>query len=88
MFVAMREAERQQTRRSKPSELMTEFRVTVARVVGAEQERGTLDPMLSPDGIATLLAAVGDGLVLHRVLDPTIDVASVMTALRSMISRA
>jgi hypothetical protein len=67
---------------------MTEFRVVVARVVRAEQERGTLDPTLSPDGIATLLAAVGDGLVLHRGLDPKIDVATVMTTLRSMISRA
>jgi hypothetical protein len=39
-------------------------------------------------GIATLLAAVGDGLLLHALLDPDLDVAAGIGALCAMLNPA
>ena len=41
---------------------------------------------LSRDGIATLLGAVGDGLLMHALLDPELDVQPALDALRAMLA--
>ncbi len=38
------------------------------------------------DAIATLLGAVGDGLLLHALLDPDLDVPAALTALRALLA--
>jgi hypothetical protein len=38
------------------------------------------------DAIATLLGAVGDGLLLHALLDPDLDVHAALNALRALLA--
>ena len=39
----------------------------------------------TPDAIGTLLGAVGDGLLLHALLDPELDIAAAIEALRALL---
>ena len=55
-------------------------------VVRAEQERGAIAATLSAEGVATLVTAVGDGLFLHALLDPDLDVAEALAALRVLLA--
>jgi hypothetical protein len=38
------------------------------------------------DALATLLGAVGDGLLLHALLDPDLDVYAALNALRALLA--
>ena len=39
-----------------------------------------------PTAIATLLGAVGDGLLLHALLDPDLDIRAAIKALRALLA--
>lgn len=39
----------------------------------------------SPESIATLVAAAGDGLLLHTLLDPELDITGAIEALRVLL---
>jgi hypothetical protein len=54
--------------------------------VRADQERGAVFAGAPPEAIATLLAAVGDGLLLHVLLDPEVDTSGAIEALRALLS--
>jgi len=53
---------------------------------GAEQQRGAVFADAPADAIATLLGALGDGLLLHARLDPGLDVHAALNALRAMLA--
>jgi hypothetical protein len=38
------------------------------------------------EAIATVLGAVGDGLLLHALLDPKLDIAAAVAALRALLA--
>ncbi len=40
---------------------------------------------LAPEAIATLLGAIGDGLLLHALLDPEVDTAAAIRAVRTLL---
>jgi AcrR family transcriptional regulator len=86
MFEAIREAERDEGLRARLGAMITEYRKVLVAVVQAEQERGAIPATLSAEGIATLVTAVGDGLFLHALLDPDLDVSEALGALRALLS--
>ena len=86
MFEAMREAERDDVLRERLGEMIAEYRKAVVAIVRADQQRGVLPAPLSAEGVATVVAAVGDGLLLHALLDPGLDVTSALGTLRAMLT--
>jgi AcrR family transcriptional regulator len=85
MLETMREAERDPLLRERMGALLSRYRAMIVEIVRADQRRGNLAASLSPDGTATLLGAVGDGLLLHALLDPGLDVAAAVGAVRALI---
>ena len=86
MFEAIREAERDEVLRERMGTLITEYRTVLVTVVRAEQERGAIPATISAEGVATLVTAVGDGLFLHALLDPDLDVTEALAALRVLLA--
>ena len=86
MFEAMREAERDAVVRERMSAMLTQYRELMIRAIRAEQERGAVFTGAPADAIATLLGAVGDGLLLHALLDPELDVHAALNALRALLA--
>ena len=83
MFEAMGEAERDTALRERMGAMLAQYRAMMIAAVRAEQERGVVFTGAPADAIATLLGAVGDGLLLHARLDPGLDVHG---ALRTLLA--
>lgn len=88
MLETMREAERDPALRERMGGLLGSYRDVMIGIVRADQSRGTTVDDVAPEAIATLLAAVGDGLVLHALLDPDLDVRAAVDALRALLRPA
>ncbi|HET9970174.1 MAG TPA: helix-turn-helix domain-containing protein [Streptosporangiaceae bacterium] len=86
MFEAMREAERDAALRERMRAMLAHYRSLMIATIRAGQERGTIVAGVSADAIATLLGALGDGLLLHVLLDPDLDVHSALDALRTLLA--
>jgi len=86
MFEAMREAERDATLRERMGTMLSQYRELMVQAVRAEQERGAVFAGAPADALATLLGAVGDGLLLHALLDPDLDVYAALNALRALLA--
>jgi transcriptional regulator BetI-like protein len=81
MFEAMREAERDEALRERMSAMLTQYRELMTQTIRAGQEHATVFAGAPADAIATLLGAVGDGLLLHALLDPELDVRAALNVL-------
>lgn len=84
MFEAMREAERDPALRERMGAILSQYRELMVQAVRAERERGAVFAGAPAESIATLLGAVGDGLLLHALLDPDLDVHAALNALRDL----
>ena len=84
----MREAERDAALRERLGGLLADYRRLLVEVVRADQQRGAVSAGAPPEGLATLLAAAGDGLLLHILLDPALDTAGAVAALRALLRAA
>jgi AcrR family transcriptional regulator len=82
---AMLESERNPVLRTRLAELLNDFRQAVTDLARAGQARGTVPADVPADALATLLGAVGDGLFLHARLDPELDAAGALDALRALL---
>jgi hypothetical protein len=82
------EAEREPWLRERMGEFMRGYRTLLAEMIRREQEAGPVPREVSPDGLATLLAAMGDGLLMHALLDPTLGVSGAIDALQALVRRA
>jgi AcrR family transcriptional regulator len=85
MLEAMREAERDPALRERLGGMMRTYRRAMVDAVRADQARGAAYGGASPEAIAALIAAVGDGLLLHVLLDPTLDPRPAIAALRAVL---
>lgn len=65
---------------------LQDFRALVAERVRAASASGEALAELPPEATAVLLAAALDGLLLHRIIDPTIDIDGVREVLLRMVS--
>jgi AcrR family transcriptional regulator len=82
---AMLEAERNPVLRERLARLLREFRGAVTELVRTGQRDGTVPTTATPEAVATLLGAVGDGLFLHARLDPELDAAAALGALKALL---
>jgi AcrR family transcriptional regulator len=82
---AMLESERNPVLQERLAAMLAEFRDVTTEVTRAAQHRGTAPADVSPQALATLLAAVGDGLFLHARIDPQLDIAGALGALRALL---
>jgi AcrR family transcriptional regulator len=61
------------------------FRLVILERLRAARDSGELDPELDLTAAAVLLAAALDGLLFHRLVDPTLDVMQVAGPFESML---
>ena len=87
LMEAMRESERNPELRRRLAALLTDYRRVVAGMVRAEQRSEAAPVGPSPSAVATLIAAAGDGLVLHALLDSELDTASAFEALLALLRK-
>lgn len=85
MMEAMREAERNAQLRGQLGAMLSQYRSVVARIIETDQQAGRVFAGVPAESLAALLGAVGDGLMLHLLLDPTFDVGSAVDALRQLL---
>ncbi|RFS82215.1 TetR/AcrR family transcriptional regulator [Actinomadura spongiicola] len=64
---------------------LREFRATLTELVRRSQERGDIAADSSPAGTATMVAALLDGLMLHVLLDPELDLSETADTIRSLL---
>jgi len=83
---ALAQAPRDEEVRRVMAELLAELRGLLADGIAAAQRRGEISASVDPAGVATLLGAAFDGLGLHLLIDPFIDIGSAEAALRSMLT--
>lgn len=81
----MREANRNRTLGERLSAVLQGYRRSIAKLARAEQKKGGSVRGFSPAGLATLVAAVGDGLTLHAFIDSGVAVADACRALRRLL---
>ncbi|MDT0300884.1 TetR/AcrR family transcriptional regulator [Streptomonospora wellingtoniae] len=81
----LREAGRDPELTERVTALLAEYRRLLSGLVRAEQERGAVRADADPDAVAALLAASGDGLVLHGLLDPATDTVGAFATLRALL---
>jgi len=74
---AMREAERDPALRTRLAETLATYRQVVAGLVAGAPH---------PEALAILVVALGDGLLLHALVDPDLDVAGAVDALGHLVS--
>lgn len=84
---ALREAGRDPQLAERMTALLAEYRRVLSELVGAEQRRGAMRAGADPAALATLVAAAGDGLLLHALLDPGIEAAGAVEALRTLLDQ-
>jgi AcrR family transcriptional regulator len=80
-----REAVRDRALRESFSAVLRDFRASVTDLVIRDQERGAVPAEASSTGTATLVAALLDGLLLHLILDPHLDVEAAASAVRTLL---
>lgn len=85
---AMSRAARDDEIRRPMREVLAEFRDRVATRIVDGQDRGELSPRLDAVGTATLLGALLDGLGLHVLIDPSIDLERTAATLEALLSGA
>lgn len=86
MLETMREAERDPLLRERMGTMLRTYRGMIIDLVRAEQQRGRLSTVPTAEGIGTLLAAIGDGLLLHALLDPGLDIRAALDALQHVLT--
>jgi AcrR family transcriptional regulator len=82
---AMLESERNPELRERLARMLRGFRRAVTELVREGQRNGTVPASAAPEAIATLLGAIGDGLFLHARLDPELDAAGALAALKTLL---
>lgn len=88
LMEAMRESERNPALRHSIAATLRDYRRLVAELVRADQDRAVVPSGLDAPAVATLIAAAGDGLLLHSLLDPELDVVAPVETLLALLRRA
>lgn len=82
---AMVKATRDASFRKWATSASRRFRRVILERLRAARDAGELDPKLDLPAAAVLLAAALDGLLFHRLVDPTLDVRQVAGPLEAML---
>ena len=84
---AILESSRDQLLRERVDALLRSYRAVLAELARREAAAGASFAGASPQAVATLVAAAADGLFLHARLDPDLDSAGAVAALRFLLAR-
>lgn len=82
---ALARAPRDPELRHTMANLLAELRLGIADGLAEAQRRGEIPASLDPRGAALLLAGVFDGLGLHLLVDPTLDVDAAAGTIRQLL---
>ena len=66
-------------------EQLAVFRAVIAGRCRQAAVEGLIDSSIDPDGLATALAGLLDGLLLHRLVDPSTDVDAAGAAMLQLL---
>lgn len=88
LLEAMRESERNPALRHHLASGMRDYRRVVTDLIRAQQRQGDDSSGPSPSALATLIVAMGDGLGLHAILDPDLDVSEAFEAMLALMPDA
>lgn len=66
------------------AELRT-YRAAVTDLVERDQRRGAMAARPAPGAVAVIVAALLDGLLLHMLVDPTLDAGDAATTIRALL---
>jgi BetI-type transcriptional repressor, C-terminal len=80
-----REAVRDDTLRESFASVLRDFRASLTDLVARDQARGAMPSEASGPGTATVVAALLDGLLLHLILDPHLDIQATASAVRTLL---
>lgn len=81
----MAEAMRNPGRKEQYRRDNADMRAAVACALERGIEKGLVDPALDPAIAARMIIALGDGLMLHRALDPSLNPCSLKSMLERMV---
>lgn len=84
LMETMREAGRDLSLRECMASLLAEYRRLLTELARREGRRSTAAGV-DPAALATLIAAAGDGLLLHALLDREVDIVSAFEALLALL---
>jgi AcrR family transcriptional regulator len=65
---------------------LTRFRAALADLLRGAAERGTTRPDIAPEATAVVVAALLDGLLFHKAVDPGLDLGESAAALETMLA--
>lgn len=85
LLEATREAVRDDALRASFAGVLRDYRAALVDLVRADQERGAIRRDASAEGTAGLIAALLDGLLLHLILDPDINIQTTASAVRTLL---
>ena len=68
--------------------MLTVFREVLTQRLAAARDSGQLSPAIQPAGLATALAGLLDGLALHRLIDPGVDVSQAARAMLALLEQS
>lgn len=85
LIEAIRESGHNAALRDRLTALMQDYRRVTAELVSNGQNRGTVASWITPSSLATMIVATGDGLLLHALFDPELDVAGAAETLVELL---
>ncbi|GAA2631391.1 TetR/AcrR family transcriptional regulator [Actinomadura fulvescens] len=80
-----RQASRDPALREPIAAELRSYRAVLTGLVRADQERGEIDSRVSASGTATLVAALFDGVLLHLLVDPDLDVQNAAGVVHALL---
>jgi AcrR family transcriptional regulator len=80
-----REASRDEGVRAPTAAMLRSYREHLTELVRKDQQAGNLNSGVPPDGVAAIVAALLDGLLVHLTLDPALELGSLVTALQGLL---
>lgn len=83
---ALGRAPRDEALRRTMADLLAELRGVLATGIAEAQRRGEIPPGVDPVGTAAVLGGVFDGLGLHLLIDPSLDLAPAAAAVRTLLT--
>lgn len=66
---------------------LAQFREELGKRLAAASEEGSEESRVDPDGLAVVITALIDGLLIHRLLDPELDLEAGLAALTTMLAQ-
>jgi AcrR family transcriptional regulator len=85
LLETVRQSGRDPSLREPLSAEVSKFRSALTELVERDQRDGRVTPSLPPSGTAKVVAALLDGLLLHLVLDPELDLSDAAEAVRTFL---